>query len=273
MAGELARLREAAGLTREQVAHHLDWHATKTWRIENARSGVTTGDLRDLLDLYQVSGPRRDSLIAFARRAREKGWWTEYSDIFTGSYNDLEAQACAIRTFEPLLIPGLLQTEAYARAIVRSGPVIDPAEVKRRVQARMARQQLLTAEEGRPRLWAVIDEAALRRPVGGAETMREQLQRLIDLVDQPHITLQIVKNSVGAHPGLTGPFVVLDFPEPDLFAPVVYLELAPDGLYLEETEAIMRYTLIFDHLRAIAVSPVESSKMLNEIKEGLSDDE
>ncbi|MFG1879935.1 helix-turn-helix domain-containing protein [Sphaerisporangium sp. NPDC049003] len=273
LAAELERLREAAGFAREEIAERLDWHATKVWRVESARSGVTTGDLRDLLDLYDVHGPRREALIALARQARQKGWWTEYRDVFTGSYNDLEVQASVIRNFEPLLIPGLLQTEAYARAVIRAAPVVDPQEVKRRTEARMARQQLLTPEGGEPKLWIVIDEAVVRRPVGGVDTMREQLQRLIDLRDQPNITIQVIRNSAGAHPGLTGPFVILDFPSSDFFAPVIYLELAPDGMYLEETEQVMRYTLMFDHLRAIALGPAQSIKLLNVIKEGLRDDE
>ncbi|GGK78213.1 transcriptional regulator [Sphaerisporangium melleum] len=273
LATELQRLREAAGFTREDVAARLEWHATKVWRMENARSSVTTADLRHLLDLYEANEPHREALIAFARQARQKGWWSEYRDVLTGSYNDLEAQASMLRNFEPLLIPGLLQTEAYARTVIRAAPVVDPKEVKRRTDARMARQQRLIHQDEGPQLWVVIDEAAIRRPVGGADVMCEQLEHLVRLSDEPRITIQVIRNSAGAHPGLTGPFVILDFPNPAFFAPVVYLELAPDGMYLEETEQIMRYTLMFDHLRAIALGPAESIKFIRATMDGLGHDE
>ncbi|MEV6987410.1 helix-turn-helix transcriptional regulator [Sphaerisporangium sp. NPDC051017] len=273
LAAELQRLREVAGFAREEVAERLEWHATKVWRLENARSNVTIGDLRHLLDLYEVNGTHREALIALSRQARQKGWWTEYRDVFTGSYNDLEAQSSTLRNYEPLLVPGLLQTEAYARAVIRAAPVMDPKEVKRRIEARMARQRLLVQETTGPQLWVVIDEAAIRRPVGGAKVMREQLQRLIELEDESRITIQIIQNAVGAHPGLTGPFVILDFPNPDFFAPVVFLELAPDGMYLEETEQIMRYTLMFDHLRASALGPAESVKFMKAVQECLGGDD
>ncbi|MEU9886974.1 helix-turn-helix transcriptional regulator [Sphaerisporangium sp. NPDC051011] len=269
LAAELERLREAAGFTREEIAERLDWHATKVWRVESGRSGISTGDLRDLLDIYQVNGPRRDALIALARHVRQKGWWTEYRDVLTGSYLDLEAQASMMRTYEPQLIPGLLQTEAYARAVVRAALVMDPKEVRRRTEARMARQQLLAEDRDGPQLWVVLEEVAVQRPVGEGDTMREQLQRLIAMSEHPRVTIQVIRTSAGAHPGLSGPFVLLDFPAPEFFAPIVYLETAASGLYLEETEEVLRYTLMFDHLRAIALGPAESVKFIQSIQSGL----
>lgn len=269
LAAELERLRESVRLSREEVAERLDWHTTKVWRIETARSWITPGDLRDLLDLYDVHGPRRDALIALARHSRQKGWWTTYKDVLRGSYVDLEAEASMIRNYEPLLIPGLLQTEAYARTVIRAALVLEPEEVRRRTEARLARQELLVRDVGPGQLWVVIDEAAIRRLVGGRRVMSEQLQSLMDVSERPNVTIQVIPETVGAHPGLSGPFVMLDFPNPEFFAPVVFLESDMDGLYLEEAEQLTRYTLMFDHLRARALGPEESVALIQATMDGL----
>ncbi|MGI8333616.1 helix-turn-helix domain-containing protein [Actinomadura scrupuli] len=264
LASELERLREAAGPTREGVAERLDWHPTKLYRIENARSGITPADMRHLLDLYGVTdGRQRDALLKLARHAKQKGWWTKYQDVFQGSYVELEAEASTIRTFEPIFVPGLLQTAGYSRALLRASLVV--RDIERRIEARMARQEVLDRDDA-PHLWAVIDEAALIRPVGGPAVMGEQLDRLIEIRERENITLQVLPISLGAHPGMDGTFVMLDFPDSDFFAPVVHLETATDGLYLEEPEEVARYTLIFDHLRAIALGPDESVNYLHKIK-------
>ncbi|MFC4530088.1 helix-turn-helix domain-containing protein [Sphaerisporangium dianthi] len=273
LATELERLREAAGFSREEIADQLDWHATKVWRVESARSGISIGDLRDLLDLYEVHGARREALLALARHSRQKGWWTEYRDVLTGSYLDLEAQASTIKNFEPQVIPGLLQTEAYARAVMRTALVMESKEVRRRTEARVARQRLLSEDGDGPALWVVLDEVAIRRPVGGSDTMREQLQRLIDMSEHPRVTMQVIRTSAGAHPGLSGPFVILDFPTPQFFAPIIYLETAATALYLEETEEIARYTLMFDHLRAIALGPAESARFIQSVQSEFGSEE
>lgn len=265
MAADLEQLREAAGLSREQVADRLDWHATKLYRIESARSGITPADMRHLLDLYEVTDERqRESLIALARHARQKGWWTKYDDVFRGSYVELEAEASRLHTFEPIFVPGLLQTEGYVRAVLRASLVV--SDIERRVAARLERQQVLDRADP-PQLWAVIDEAALTRPVGGPAVMAEQLGRLIAAQEQANITLQVIRTMVGSHPGMDGAFVMMQFPDPEFFGPVVHLETATDGLYLEEPEQIARYTLIFDHLRAIALGPDESVTYMQEIKD------
>jgi transcriptional regulator with XRE-family HTH domain len=267
LAADLERLRVRAGLSREQAAEQLDWHPTKLYRIENARSGVTTGDMRHLLDLYGVDDERqREALVTLARSARQKGWWTKYQDVFAGSYVELEAEASVIHAFEPVLVPGLLQTEGYTRALIKASLVV--RDIEQRVEARMQRQALLEGDSA-PVLWAVIDETALTRPVGGAATMREQLDWLIQARDQQNVTVQVIRSSLGAHPGMDGSFVILDFADPDYFAPVVYLEHATDGLYLEEPEEIARYTLMFDHLRAIALGPDESVSLMEAIKDQL----
>ena len=267
LAADLERLRDAAGLSREQVADRLDWHPTKLYRIENARSGITTADMRHLLDLYGVTDEgQRDALVRLARHARQKGWWTKYQDVFRGSYVELEAEACRLQTFEPIFVPGLLQTEGYVRAVIRASLVV--GDIERRVAARMERQRLLDRDDP-PQLWAVIDETALTRPVGGTATMREQLGRLIEAQDRENVTLQVIRTSVGAHPGMDGSFVIMDFPSPEFFAPVVHLETATDGLYLEEPEEVARYTLMFDHLRAIALGPDESVGHMRAIRDQL----
>ncbi|WP_225878688.1 helix-turn-helix domain-containing protein [Spongiactinospora rosea] len=268
LAAELQRLREAAGVSREDVVQQFDWHSTKMYRIENARSGVTSADMLHLLDMYKVSDDRqRAALLQLARNAREKSWWTKHQDIFPGSYLELEAEATAIRSFEAMFVPGLLQTESYARALMRGSLVT--RDIDRRVSARMERQKLLVRAGERPRLWAIIDESTLTRPVGGPAIMRAQIDHLIEAQELENITLQVVRTSVGAHPGMCGAFVLMDFPSPEFFAPLVYLESAISSLYLEDEEQIAQYTLMFDHLRAIALGPDESVRYLETIRSNL----
>jgi len=260
---ELRRLREQAGLTRDEVARRLEWSGSKISRIETGQSRAQTGDVRDLLDIYGVTDDEAEALVQLAREARRRGWWTAYNDVFTGTYVGLEAEASAMRTYEPQIIPGLLETEDYTRALIRAGLVrADPAEIERRVEARLARQEILRRPDALA-IWAVLDEPAIRRPVGGPAVMSAQLQHLIEVTATPNskITLQILPLAVGSHPGLSGPFVILDFPiaeDPS----VVYLETATDGLYLEETAEIERYTLMFDHLRSSALSSSESASLI-----------
>jgi transcriptional regulator with XRE-family HTH domain len=260
---ELRRLREQAGLTRDEVARRLEWSGSKISRIETGQSRAQTGDVRDLLEIYGVTGAETEALVQLAREGRKRGWWTAYNDVFTGTYVGLEAETSAMRTYQPQIIPGLLETEDYARALIRAGLVrADPDEIDRRVKARMARQDVLTRPDA-PAIWAVLDEPAIRRPVGGAAVMSAQLRHLIEVTAAPNskITLQILPLAVGSHPGLSGPFVILDFPSAE-DPSVVYLETATDGLYLEETAEIERYTLMFDHLRASALSSSESAGLI-----------
>jgi transcriptional regulator with XRE-family HTH domain len=260
---ELRRLREQAGLTRDEAARRLDWFGSKISRIETGQSRAQTGDVRDMLDVYGVGGEEAEALVQLAREARKRGWWTAYNDVFTGTYVGLEAEAASMRSYEPQVIPGLLETEDYTRALIRSALVrAEPEEIERRVQARMARQEILTRPDS-PEIWAVLDEPVIRRPVGGPAVMRAQLQHLIDATATPNstITLQILPLAIGSHAGLLGPFVIMDFPSSE-DPSVVYLETATDGLYLEETAEIERYTLMFDHLRASALSTSESASLI-----------
>ena len=267
---ELRRLREEAGLTHGEVAHRLEWSPSKLSRIENGQSRVNTGDVADLLAVYGVSdAATREALIQLAREARRRGWWTRYTDVLgSGTYIGLEAEASAIHTFESQFVPGLLQTEDYARAVISGGQVRpDPEAVERRVAARMARQELFTRPEP-PEIWAVLDESVILRPVGGPDVMRDQLRHLIEVSTRtnPVVTLQILPLSTGAHPGMSGSFVILSFQNPK-DPPMIYLETATDGLYLEEPPDIERYTLRFNHLVARALGPNESRAMITGLAE------
>jgi transcriptional regulator with XRE-family HTH domain len=254
LAGELRRLRDQAKLTIEDVAEKLECSSSKISRMETGHVGVNPRDARELLRLYGVSDDRLDALVQLAREARRKGWWDSYSEVFTGAFVGLEAEASSLRAYQALLVPGLLQTEDYMRAVIRAArPDATVAEVEMRVKARLARQRLLTEAEP-PRYWAVIDEAVLCRPVGGEAAMRAQLNWLVTRAALPHVTIQVLPFSAGAHSGMEGSFLILGFPEqadPD----VVYVDNTAAGIYLEEPAEILRYTLMFDHLRAAALSP------------------
>lgn len=262
LASELRRLREAADLTIDEVGEKLECSASKISRIETGHVGVTPRDVRDMLELYGISGDAQDALVQLAREARRRGWWHAYNEVFTGAFVGLEADASSLRAFQALLVPGLLQTDSYARAVIKAmRPDADETEVARRVAARMARQQLLT-DPAPPEYWAVIDEAVLHRSVGGPEVMGEQLARLREVAELPHVTIQVVPFATGAHSGMEGPFLILSFPEqadPD----VVYVDSTPTGLYLEAVADVHRYALMFDHLRATALKPDDSRELID----------
>jgi transcriptional regulator with XRE-family HTH domain len=254
LAGELRRLRDQAQLTIEDVAEKLSCSSSKISRIETGHVGVTPRDTRDLLKLYGVEPDQLEALVQLSREARKKGWWHTYNEVFTGAFVGLEAETSSLRAYQALLIPGLLQTEDYMRAVIRAArPDATEAHVEKRVMARLARQRLLTDLDP-PRYWAVIDEAVLCRPVGGHQVMHAQLNWLIARAALPHVTIQVLPFAAGAHAGMEGPFLILGFPEqsdPD----VVYVDNTTTGIYLEEPAEILRYTLMFDHLRAAALAP------------------
>ncbi len=254
LAIELRRLREESGLTIDQVAGQMECSASKISRTENAQVAPTARDVRFMLHIYGVTGDRCESLVQIAREARQKAWWHPYSDVALGPYVGLEAAAHTIQAYEALLIPGLLQTREYARAAIRAArPDLRPEEVERKVDLRLARQQLLTDGDA-PELWLVLDEAVLRRRVGTREVMREQLHHLAAVADLTNVTIQIVPFDTGEHAGMDGAFVILGFPDPE-DPDVVYLDNATGGLYLETEEEVRRYNLMFDHLRAAALKP------------------
>lgn len=261
LASELRRLREAADLTIDEVAEKLECSASKISRIETGHVGVTPRDARDMLELYGQTGDEREALVQLAREARKPGWWQAYKEVFTGTFVGLEADASSLRAFQALLVPGLLQTEPYARAVIRAmRPDADESDIQRRVDARTARQQLLT-DPNPPEYWAVIDEAVLHRVVGGPEVMAHQADRLLAVAQLPHVTIQVVPFGAGAHPGMEGPFLILGFPEqadPD----VVYVDSTSGGFFLELPPDVRRYILMFDHLRATALKPDDSVEVI-----------
>ncbi|RJL30440.1 helix-turn-helix domain-containing protein [Bailinhaonella thermotolerans] len=270
LSSELRRLRQESGMTADEVSRRLDWSAGKLTRMErNEWRRPSVRDVTDLLNVYGVTDEKtRTALETLARQARDRGWWADYRDVFRGSLPEFEAEASAIRTYEALLVPGLLQTPEYAAAIIRGGRVIPESEVDRRVAARMVRQRLLDRPDP-PAYWAIVDEAALRKSVGGPEVMRGQLQHLIAMSERPNIDVQVLTDAAGAHSSMTGGMLILDFPaDPS----IVYIETVSTDLYFEEVEDLQRYALRYDHVRAAALS-VEASVeyltgLLRRIEEG-----
>jgi transcriptional regulator with XRE-family HTH domain len=260
---ELRGLRETAGLSGEEVAGRLEWSTSKLSRMEVGRNPPSPADLGKLLDLYGVTDlGRRDQLAMLLREAKRKGWWQIYSDIPYSTLIGLEAEAVSMLTYEQV-IPGLFQTEAYARAIITGTiPTVDPETLDQRVEVRLTRQAVLTKE--RPmELRAVLDEACIRRMVGGPEVMKRQLGRLLELAALPHVIMQVIPFAVGAHPGtMLGPFMILGFEHP-ADPGVVYVEGNSDP-YPDREGDLQRYTMAFDHLRSMALSVSQTEAMLRE---------
>jgi transcriptional regulator with XRE-family HTH domain len=269
---ELRQLREDAGLTCEEVGEQLEWSGAKVSRIETAQVGVRPRDVSDLLDLYQVTDKQhRDNLLTLTREARQRGWWFPYEDMFPqrfGTWLSLEAEATSLRIYDMQVANGLLQTEEYARAVLRSVWFSETAEqIERRVALRMKRQQVLSREENPLHLWVVIDEAVLHRRVGGPDVMRAQMQRLAEVAEtMPHITLQVLPFSAGAHASVDGAFTIAELTAPD--PEVVSIEYRLGGLHLEQEDEVRRYTRIFDRLRATAMSPDESVELIAKLARG-----
>ena len=261
---ELKRLREASGLSPDEVAQRLDFSKSKLYRIENGRSRVDADDLEDMLDLYDVRSPERDALVALGRDSRRRGWWTTYKDVFTGSYVGLESEAASVQVMSHL-VPGIFQTPDYARAVIATtAPWFNAGETERRVAARTARQQAILGRGNPPEIHVVLDEAALHRTVGGAAVMTEQLAALAKAGTQPGTIIQVLPFTAGAHAALEGDFVILDFPDPE-DPPVAYAEGLFGDVYLESKEELDRYHLVWSYLLAKAVSPAESATMINEL--------
>jgi len=252
---ELRRLREQASLTCEEVGQRLDCSGTRISRIETGRISVRPGDVREMLEIYGVVGTEADSLVQLAREARQKGWWHTYGRVLPNwfeAYVGLEAAAIRFRDFQSMVVPGLLQTEDYARAVLRAAPNPGSAEdIDRQVALRMERQAILD-QASPPDLWVVLSESIIRVQVGGSGVMRAQLRRLIDVAERSNVTLQVLPFTTAAHVQPISPFTILEFP--DIADPtVVYLEHLTGSLFLETAEEIRRYTVVFDHLRAEAL--------------------
>ena len=263
---ELRKIREEHGLTIEQVSERSDgdWNASTISRWETGDRRIRPIDLRRLLDLYDVHGDQREVLLTLARQARERGWWRSYSDAVPAwfeVYLGLEAEAAVIHEYSAELVPGLLQTADYYRAFMRAAPAAgDEETIERKAAVRLARQDRLIGADP-PEYWAVLNEAVIRRVVGGPGTMRAQLQHIADMADLAHVNVQVLPFRAGAHAAMNESFIILDFPvpaDPD----VVYLESQAGSLYLEQRPEVERYAAMFSHLIAKALDPDESRTLL-----------
>nr|WSX52160.1 helix-turn-helix domain-containing protein [Streptomyces sp. NBC_00974] len=269
LGSELRRLREVRGMTTPQVAESLLISQPKISLMENGRRLVKPRDVRDLCGLYGVQDRRLvGHLMELARESGQQGWWNAYGDIPYGAYIGLEAEAAAIRCYEPLVIPGLLQTPAYARAVI-AGTIPRGAadEAATRLQVRLRRQRRLGAQSKSLRLWVVLDESVLRRVAGSREVMREQLEHLTHLGAQPNITVQVLPDDVGAHPGVSGQFALLEFADVADVS-VVYLERFTSDLYLEKRSDVQTYSDMYAHLQAQALSPGSTLHFINDAIQG-----
>lgn len=267
LAFELRQLRKAAELTRDDVFEQTGINRATLYRIETSRGRPQARTLKALMELYTVEPGKRAELAALLKEAGQRSWLLTFPvdlpEIYT-AYIGFEDEAREIWNYESLFIPGLLQIEGYARSVIRGTlPEATTQEVEERVQARMQRQSVLSKTDPL-RLWAIIDEAALHRQVGGAATMLEQVLHLRDSAQQPNITLQVIPFSAGAHTGMSGSFVVMQFADP--VAPdIVYLDSTGGDLFLEEETDIRRHRLSFEHLRAVALSPDASTRLITRL--------
>jgi hypothetical protein len=265
---QLQRLREAADVTPDAAAYEIRGSRSKISRMENGRVRIKERDVTDLLTLYGVTDAKvRADMMALVRQASSAGWWSRYGDVMADwfeSYLGLEMAASIIRTFELQFVHGLFQTEDYARAVTRLGYASAAAdEIDRRVSVRLKRQDLLSGPRP-PRVWSVMDEAALRRPVGGRDVMRAQLSHLADVTAIPQVTVQIMPFSHGGHAAAGGSFTIMRFAEPDV-PDVVYIEQLTSALYLDKREDVDHYLEVMNALSTEALTPAESTDFLAEI--------
>ncbi len=268
LAAELRRLREEAGLSQAEVSEKTDINLATLHRIETAKTKPQLRTLNALLDAYGATGSRRTGLVKLQKEAKQRGWLHGFEADLPGQYSayiGLEAEAQQAINYESLFVPGLLQTEDYARAVIRGvRPTTTDDEVEIRVAARLQRQALLEGDTPL-RLWAILDEAALSRTVGSDAVMRDQLAHLVRQAKRPHVTLQVVPFSAGAHSGMPGSFIVLKFgtDDPD----VIHIDSMAGGLFLEKEADIQRYNYICEHLRAVALSPNDSAALIASLRE------
>lgn len=268
LGAQLRRLRESRGVTREGAGWEIRASESKISRMELGRVGFKERDVADLLTLYGITDPtERDALLHLARDANSPGWWHRYGDVLPSwfqAYLGLEAAAALIRTYELQFVPGLLQTEAYARAVVLLGHSrAASAEIDRRVTLRMRRQEVLHREDP-PQLWAVVDEAALRRPIGGTAVMRQQVSALIEATRLPNVRLQVVPFAAGGHAAAGGAFSILRFGDQEL-PDVVYIEQLTSALYLDKREDLEFYALAMERLCVEAEPPERTPELLGRI--------
>jgi transcriptional regulator with XRE-family HTH domain len=268
LGAQLRRLREAAGISAEKAGYEIRASRSKISRMETGRVGFKLRDIQDLLTLYGVLDEKQQAkVIALAGRSREPEWWTRYNDVLPDwfeSYLGLESAATSIRSFETQFVPGLFQTEDYARAVTRLGHQTAPeSEIERRVGLRLKRQDLLSRARP-PRIWVVTDEAVLRRPIGGAAVMRAQLFRLAGVAELPGVRLQVVPFARGGHTGASGSFSILRFEEPDL-PDVIYMEQLTSAVYLDQRADVEHYLEVADQLSSEALTPAATVLFIEQV--------
>jgi transcriptional regulator with XRE-family HTH domain len=267
LGGHLRRLRESRGITAEQAADAIRGSHSKISRMEHGRVGFKERDVGDLLTLYGViDGEERAALLNLAKEANTPGWWHAYTDIMSTwlePYVGLEAAASVIRTYQIQFIPGLLQTHDYARALIGQGMAASEDEVARCAELRVSRQEILQ-QANAPQLWVVLDEGALRRPVGGRAVIRGQLEHILKMAEHPSVTIQILPFASGAHSAMGGPFSILRFAEPDL-QDVVYIEQLTSALYLDKPAEVDSYLEVIEQLCLQAAPAADTPKQLRNI--------
>jgi transcriptional regulator with XRE-family HTH domain len=271
LGAQLRRLREAAGISAEDAGYEIRASRSKISRMETGRVALKLRDIEDLLTLYGVADEKeRARVAALATRSRQPEWWTQYTDVLPGwfeTYLGLESAATAIRSFEAQFVPGLFQTEDYARAVTRLGHQTAPAEeIERRVGLRRKRQDVL-AKPHPPRIWVVMDEAVLRRPIGGTAVMRDQLRRLVKAARLPGVRLQVVPFARGGHAAASGSFSILRFQERDL-PDVVYTEQLTSAVYLDQRADVEHYLEVADQLSGEALTPADTIRFIEQIDYG-----
>ena len=269
LGGQLRKLREAAGITPDRAGYEIRASRSKISRVEHGRVGFKERDVSDLLTLYGVTDEKvRLHMLTLAQHANSPGWWARYDDVLPDwfeTYVGLEQATSLIRTYELQFVPGLFQTKEYARAVTVLGHRAAPAEeIDRRVSLRLNRQQILTRPDAVPKIWAVIDESALRLLLGGRDVMRAQLEHLLELTESPQVTLQIMPFDRGGHSAAGGSFAILRFAAPDL-PDIVYIQQLTGALYLDRPEEIDHYREVMNSLSAEAETPVESERQLKRL--------
>ncbi|WP_028648804.1 helix-turn-helix transcriptional regulator [Nocardiopsis sp. CNT312] len=270
LATMLRQAREEAGYTATQVGNKFKWSSGKVTKMETTETKrIKADDLDKLMDLYEITGAeQRASMHALAKDARQRGWWSKYKEVFTDrALPDFEAEASMIRTYEAQMVPGLLQTPTYAEALLLGGRFGNPEIIKKKAEARMVRREILTRINP-ARFRAIIDEGALHRAIGGPEVLREQLAYLHYMAQLPNVDIQILTSDTGSHAGLCAPFTILDFPDP-LDLPIVYIDTASNGLFLEEPEDVEAHSAIFGDIQGSALNTVRSADLIIDIMKSL----
>jgi transcriptional regulator with XRE-family HTH domain len=272
LGAELRRYREQAGFTIEQVAEHMRCSASKISRLETGQIGSSPNDIREILTLFRVGEPTLCELVEVAKETRQRGWWQRHGSVLTSEFVAFEQAASVIRSYEAQCVPGLLQTEEYARHLLAGAQGLlvdgeDQTHLENRLKVRMRRQSLLTQDDPL-QLWCVIDESALLRPVGGRNVMRQQIDYLIAMSERDNVTIQVLPLRVGAHPGMDGSFAILRFPhesDPD----TVYVTTATGGAFMEKPEDVARHERVFEMLTSVALTPQDSREFMRSLwKEG-----